>query len=203
MQHGAEYHGDLTKNVTHLIAATPAGKKYEHARNWRMKVVSYEWFEQSMERGMTLDENYYDPRMPAEERGKGAWERREKPISPTLGKRPREPEPSSITNILRRKLRRSASSKMGSQSEALWAGITAGGLERKAANADDWTEESFPKADDTTHDVTLAYDDEPSELPAFDAQSFPTNNGIFEGRIVFAYSFDLEKVCHPQRTLWG
>ncbi|KAH8725804.1 hypothetical protein GQ44DRAFT_739308 [Phaeosphaeriaceae sp. PMI808] len=141
---GAEYHGDLTKAVTHLIAAAPSGKKYEHALNWRMKIVSLEWFDQSRERGMVLDEALYNPTMPAQERGQGAWDRREFP-SPAPGKRSREAEPSQALNPFRRKLRRSASTKMGTQSEALWAGITAASLERQQDENDDWTEDSIPK----------------------------------------------------------
>ncbi|KAI4652375.1 hypothetical protein J4E93_002577 [Alternaria ventricosa] len=107
---GAEYHGDLTKSVTHLIAAAPSGKKYEHALNWRMKIVSLEWLEQSLERGMVLDEALYNPTMPVEERGQGAWDRK-MPASPAIGKRTRDAEPSQALNPFRRKLRRSASTK--------------------------------------------------------------------------------------------
>ncbi|KAI4696200.1 uncharacterized protein J4E88_000372 [Alternaria novae-zelandiae] len=136
---GAEYHGDLTKSVTHLIAAAPSGKKYEHALNWRMKIVSLEWLEQSLERGMVLDEALYNPTMPVEERGQGAWDRK-LPASPAIGKRTRDAEPSQALNPFRRKLRRSASTKVGSQSDAFWAGITAPSFERPI-DEDEWTEE--------------------------------------------------------------
>ncbi|KAI4630456.1 hypothetical protein J4E80_001391 [Alternaria sp. BMP 0032] len=136
---GAEYHGDLTKSVTHLIAAAPSGKKYEHALNWRMKIVSLEWLEQSLERGMVLDEALYNPTMPVEERGQGAWDRK-MPASPAIGKRTRDAEPSQALNPFRRKLRRSASTKVGSQSDAFWAGITAPSFERPI-DEDEWTEE--------------------------------------------------------------
>lgn len=205
MQNGAEYHGDLTKNVTHLIAATPSGKKYEHAVNWRMQIVSWEWFEQSIQRGMTLDENYYHPTMPVEERGKGAWDRRANE-SPTLGKRTRDAERGQSINLLRRKLRRSASSKMGSQSEALWAGITAAGLERKKGEEDDWLEEdltktSLPNANaptDQTNNVVSLHDNALPEDPTSKTLACPSNDGIFEGRLVFAHGFDSGKVCRPQ-----
>ncbi|KAF2111428.1 hypothetical protein BDV96DRAFT_582142 [Lophiotrema nucula] len=216
VQNGAEYHGDLTKSVTHLIAAMPAGKKYEHAVNWRMKVVSWEWFQHSLERGMALDEDYYNPSIPKEERGKGAWDRRED-MSPTLGKRAREAEQSHAINPLRRKLRRSASSKMGSQSEALWAGITAAGLERPKNTDDDWTEniandglqrENSPSSQSEVpphseiHQPEFSYgqdlpDDAQPEDPASASRRSrrnPTrNDGIFGGRVVFPYGFDGEK----------
>jgi hypothetical protein len=206
-QHGAEYHGDLTKIVTHLIAATPTGKKYEHAVNWRMKIVSWEWFEQSLQRGMTLDEDCYHPTKPIEERGYGAWDRRRN-ASPTLGKRSRDIEPATLVNPRQRKLRRSASSKMGSQSEALWAGITAGGLERKPKEADDWTDEdlakNLPRPDSPTasrlsNDAhVLVQDDAQPEGPASHAPPGPTvlRDGIFQGRAVFTWGFDSEKVSN-------
>ncbi|KAF2825793.1 hypothetical protein CC86DRAFT_351787 [Ophiobolus disseminans] len=203
---GAEYHGDLTKVVTHLIAATPSGKKYEHALNWRMKIVSLEWFEQSLERGMVLDEALYNPTIPLEERGQGAWERREL-ASPGLGKRAREPEPSLALNPFRRKLRRSASTKMGSQSEALWAGITAPSLERQPDEADDWTEAVAKHDTSREHtpttrltEPTVLEDEEPPVDPAYEPCQSPivplkgnTTDGIFEGRIVFPHAFDADK----------
>ncbi|RAR01717.1 subunit of dna polymerase ii [Stemphylium lycopersici] len=202
---GAEYHGDLTKSVTHLIAATPSGKKYEHALNWRMKIVSLEWLEQSLERGMALDETLYNPTMPLEERGQGAWDRRQ-PMSPAIGKRTRDAEPSQALNPFRRKLRRSASTKLGSQSDALWAGITAPSFEQKLEE-DEWTEDVLAKQDSTRastrtqtpvspcrdasalqhdaltepHPVDPADAHQPSLLPQLDEAS--QHHGIFEGRI--------------------
>jgi DNA replication regulator DPB11 len=179
-----------------------------------MKVVSLEWFEQSLERGMVLDETFYQPTMPVEERGVGAWDRREF-SSPAIGKRTRDAEPSQALNPFRRKLRRAASTKMGSQSEALWAGITAASFERQHDDGDDWTEEIVVKPD-TLREHTPATDpqyptapnisalpDAPAQNPACDAiqplvpspsPTGNTGNGIFEGRIVFPYGFDNEKV---------
>jgi DNA replication regulator DPB11 len=217
---GAEYHGDLTKTVTHLIAATPSGKKYEHALNWRMKIVSLDWFEQSLERGMVLDEVLYNPTIPVEERGQGAWDRRLS-SSPALGKRIRDAEPSQALNPFRRKLRRSASTKMGSQSEALWAGITAVSMERQQEGDDDWTEDTLAKQDSTRastrtqtpaspqRDTSVDQNDAPTEPnhaaadsgePSLPQQSngipHEDHDGIFEGRIVCPDGFDVEKVRH-------
>jgi DNA replication regulator DPB11 len=177
-----------------------------------MKVVSLEWFEQSLERGMVLDEMFYQPTMPVEERGVGAWDRREF-SSPAIGKRTRDAEPSQALNPFRRKLRRAASTKMGSQSEALWAGITAASFDRQQDDGDDWTEEIMVKRD-TPREHTPATDphdqhptapdasaptDAPAQNPAYGPVPSPpptgsTGNGIFEGRIVFPYGFDNEKV---------
>ncbi|KKY16653.1 putative brct domain protein [Diplodia seriata] len=40
--HGATYQGDLTRAITHLIAAAPSGKKFDFARQWNLKTVSLE-----------------------------------------------------------------------------------------------------------------------------------------------------------------
>jgi hypothetical protein len=197
-KNGAKYHGDLTKLVTHLIAANPTGKKYEHAVNWRMKVVSLEWFEQSLERGMTLDEEFYNPTMPIEERGKGAWDRR-RSMSPILGKRTRGPAEAPLVHPLKRKLRRSASSKLGSQSEALWAGITAAGSGKRVAGEDDWTEEdithtTLQTADTTAGDNPAAQGPAvPENLQVSDPQD-PRDDSIFKRRLLFPYGFPSDKV---------
>jgi DNA replication regulator DPB11 len=155
-----------------------------------MKIVSLEWFEQSLERGMVLEEAYYNPTIPIEERGKGAWDRREF-LSPAPGKRSREVEPSDALNPFRRKLRRSASTKMGSQSAELWAGITAASLDRQQDNGDDWTEEFLDKQD--TPDSDPACEPRSELLPSRHANA-DVAYGIFGGRVVFPHGFDEEKV---------
>ncbi len=183
-----------------------------------MKIVSLEWLEQSLDRGMALDESLYNPTMPVEERGQGAWDRRQ-PMSPAMGKRTRDAEPSQALNPFRRKLRRSASTKLGSQSDALWAGITAPSFERPI-DEDEWTEDILAKQQSTrastrTHtpvspgkDASTLAHDAPAESkprdPA-DAQQAslplqPDNdsgyNGIFQGRLICPHGFDVEKVQH-------
>jgi DNA replication regulator DPB11 len=177
-----------------------------------MKIVSWEWFEESRQRGMALDEDCYDPRMAVEDRGKGAWDRRLNRSPTPLGKRTRDVEPSILVNPLRRKLRRAASSRMGTQSEALWAGITAAGLEVLKNVQDDWTEGGIAKQTTlrdtvpTTVAAATHSDAQPAEDPASQHfQPLPlianSNHGIFEGRVVFAHGFDVEKVCLIQTQL--
>lgn len=166
-----------------------------------MKVVSIEWFEQSLERGMALEESYFLPTLPVSERGKGAWEQRQR-VSPTLGKRTRDAEQAPIPDPTRRKLRRSASAKFGSQSEALWAGITAVS-QRQATEEDEWTEDSIlrpgptesVKADDAASADPAGGQTEPE--PEF--RSLPAREGFFDGRAIFALGFDAEKVCDVLR----
>ncbi|KAF3354873.1 hypothetical protein VdG1_04529 [Verticillium dahliae VDG1] len=98
---GGHHKYDLTPDVTHLIVGqydtpkyrhvakerpdikamdarwidAPEGKKYRAARNWNIRTVSLAWLDQSVERGMILDEQYFDPVLPPEDQGRGAWNR--------------------------------------------------------------------------------------------------------------------------------
>ncbi|KAF1933265.1 uncharacterized protein M421DRAFT_193164 [Didymella exigua CBS 183.55] len=206
-QNGAEYHGDLTKSVTHLIAAAPTGKKYEHALNWRINIVSLEWFVQSLERGMVLEEARYDPTLPAEERGKDAWIRTENP-SPALGKRMRDAEQPQSLNPNRRKLRRAASTKLGFQGDALWAEIITPSGDQGKTEEDEWKEDNLfqqttPHEDSPVilHDDEAPHPDEPEDTdaptPAAAAPSPPPElfrgEGIFQGRVIGIQGFDQDK----------
>lgn len=123
--HGAIYEGDLTKQITHLISFRTEGAKYKAAKSWGLQIVSIEWVRDSVERGMILDEKLYDPLLPLEERGKGAWDRT-KPRRTSLGKRQRDDGIVGLDGP-KRKLRRTASSKLNSQNDGLWGDIVAGG----------------------------------------------------------------------------
>jgi DNA replication regulator DPB11 len=120
---GGEYSGDLTKDVTHLVAHACEGKKFQYATQWEKKIVSLKWLKDSLERGMQLDETSYHPGKPPSEQGIGAWNREAK-LAFQAGKRSRPeqeaPEPP-------RKLRWTASARLGCQNETLWGDIVAGG----------------------------------------------------------------------------
>lgn len=119
VNHGAIYSGDLTKEVTHLIANKPEGKKYQYASGWGLKIVSIKWYKDSLDRGMQLDESKYHPTQPAEEQGVDAWHRT--PVSASqLGKRERT-EP--VEEKRSRKIRRTASAKFGNQHNDIWSNI--------------------------------------------------------------------------------
>lgn len=174
-----------------------------------MKIVSLEWFEQSLERGMVLDEALYNPTLPLEERGKDAWIRLENP-SPALGKRMRDAEQSQPLNPNRRKLRRAASTKLGSQGDALWAEIVTPGLDQGQTEQDDWTEGNLfkhitPQVDVPAvlgqNDAAHGVETEATRLP-LPAQAHPHDfpelehgEGIFQGCIVITHGFDQNKVC--------
>jgi DNA replication regulator DPB11 len=71
---------------------------------------------------MVLEESLYHPTLPLEEQGKGAWNRGAR-THVQLDKRARDEKPPLEVP---RKLRRTASSKLGSQSEGLWGDIMSG-----------------------------------------------------------------------------
>ncbi|KAJ0163200.1 S-M checkpoint control protein rad4 [Colletotrichum tanaceti] len=115
---GGAYTGDLTKRVSHLIVSKPEGKKYKAARSWNIRTVSLAWLEQSIERGMILDEQCFDPSMPTEEQGQGAWNKAN-PRRVSSAKRAR----SGVVEGGQRKLRKTASMKLSSQRDTLWGDI--------------------------------------------------------------------------------
>ncbi|RMD45090.1 hypothetical protein DV735_g170, partial [Chaetothyriales sp. CBS 134920] len=119
VENGGQYSGDLTKEVTHLIAVQAQGKKYEYATHWQTKVVSLKWYKDTLSRGMQLDESLYHPAKPIDEQGAGAWNRHPE-TKQNLGKRQR---PETAAAAAPRKLRRTASSRLGSQTDKIWSNI--------------------------------------------------------------------------------
>lgn len=119
---GGAYTGDLSKDVTHLIVSKPEGRKYTAAKTWAIHTVGVEWLRDSVARNMILDEVAYDPLLPPEQRGRGAWNKRTIKRD-SLGKRQREAKAANEEGA--RKLRKTASMKLQSQRENLWGDILA------------------------------------------------------------------------------
>ncbi|KOS21001.1 S-M checkpoint control protein rad4 [Escovopsis weberi] len=144
---GGRHTGDLTKSCTHLIAHKPEGKKFTAAKLWGVHTVTLEWLSNSLERGMILEEDKFDPLLPVEEQGVGAWTRNNSPSQTTLGKRSRSAaagdNSSGIANGAApeegtRKLRKTASKKLSSQSSHIWGDILGRpGSAEQAAPKDD------------------------------------------------------------------
>lgn len=118
---GGTYSGSLDKSATHLIIREPTGKKYLASRKWQQHIVVPEWIEDSIKRGMILDETCYDPHLAREEIGLGAWVKREIRRK-SLGKRLREAAEAQVESG-RRKLRKTASIKLNSQRDNMWGDI--------------------------------------------------------------------------------
>ncbi|KAI9816764.1 MAG: hypothetical protein M1827_001409 [Pycnora praestabilis] len=207
---GASYDGDLTKRVTHLIARGTRSKKYEYAKVWGQKIVSLEWLDDCLERGMILDENLYHLDLPQEERGRNAWIRQTVALT-IAGKRPREEGQSQVgSDVNRRKLRRTASARLGSQNEDLWDDIVGGVMPAKRRKSTEWKESHERKGNEgvapsvTTKQVDVERSDTMDRR--FPEQENPsakktvsgilpkanttTNRGIFEGRKFFVHGFD-------------
>ncbi|KAK1832239.1 S-M checkpoint control protein rad4 [Podospora conica] len=119
---GGVYTGDLTKRVTHLVVYKAEGRKYQAAKNWGVHTVSIEWVNDCVERGMILDEKCYDPILTKEQRGVGAWNRKEVKRVALGGKRPRT-DSVAAADEGKRKLRKVASMKLNTQRDNLWGDI--------------------------------------------------------------------------------
>ncbi|KAH7419293.1 BRCT domain-containing protein [Cadophora sp. MPI-SDFR-AT-0126] len=131
---GATYEGDLTKSITHLISFRTEGPKYKAAKTWKLKIVSIEWVRDSLERGMILDEKLYDPALPPNERGKDAWDKTA-PKRTSLGKRSRADSTTGLDGG-KRKLRRTASTKLSTQNEQIWGDIVGAGAAGSVTQVD-------------------------------------------------------------------
>ncbi|TEY36359.1 hypothetical protein BOTCAL_0556g00010 [Botryotinia calthae] len=143
---GGEYDGNLTKQITHLISFRTEGNKYKAAKSWGLRIVSTEWLSDSLERGMILNEKYYDPSLPIDERGKGSWDK-DKPRINSSRKRAREQSMSGVEEG-KRKLRRTASTKLNTQSQSIWGDIVGSGNQIQVSRSGIWdTSDSFGPAE--------------------------------------------------------
>lgn len=136
VENGAEFRKDLTKSVTHLVSRNTEGEKYKFATQWNIKVVTVKWFHDCLERGMILDEDKYHPTLPPEEQGVGAWDRTI-PMSAKmlLGKGRPAAKDSSSNPRPRKKLRRTASTKLIGQNENIWGDIIGAGFANEVAES--------------------------------------------------------------------
>ena len=201
---GGDYRGNLTKDVTHLVAKEALGQKYEFAAQWGITIVAVEWLEHSLERGMILDETQYHLSIPPVERGRNAWIRRSESAT-SLGKRTRGDE---IVSQNARKLRRTASARLSSQNVGLWSELVAAPI--KIEKPDAWDEQPREaktvlvpmksKAEEmvftpTAVDAhqTLKRSLSEANLGSFLGRPF-AKEGLFHGRIVLLRGFDKRKV---------
>lgn len=184
---GGDYHGDLTKKITHLITYKPEGAKYKHAKSWGLHLVSIEWLQDSLERGMILEETLYNPELPVAERGKGAWTRRK---SSPLGKRSRDDSTTSLDEG-KRKLRRTASTKLTSQNDKIWGDIVGGGNVVQAAvsfGCGPNTAEEATSADLPANAIQQKQSATEFGLPLIEEPEI--SRGIFAGCRFYIYGFD-------------
>lgn len=187
---GATYEGDLTKQITHLISFRTEGPKYKAAKNWKLHIVSVEWLQDSLERGMILDEKLYDPALPPEERGKGAWDKT-KPKRTSLGKRSRGDNSATNPEGGKRRLRRTASTKFGSQNESMWGDIVGGGGSiAQVVRSGVW--ETNDETAAAENPIVKRQPDQGADNKASEATAEAVQ-GIFSGCRFYLDGFDLKK----------
>ncbi|KAK6393539.1 hypothetical protein LTR65_002411 [Meristemomyces frigidus] len=203
-RNGAEYHPDLTKAVTHLVAAAPQGNKYTHAKAWGINIVSMKWLDDSIQRGLALEEALYDPALPVEEQGLGAF-RTEPNLRTSLGKRTRESESQGTEEAGKRKLRRTASTRLHSQSQDMWQGIAAREAGVETPETDAWKDESQIGS----REQSLLQPGQASNAKVqvcdsgvFDlAETDTAPEGLFSGRYILIRGFPREKASRLQQFL--
>lgn len=195
VNNGGTYHGDLTKVVTHLIVAKPEGAKYTHAKQWNIPVVSVKWYEDSLARGMALQEDLYAPKLPLEQQGRNAFRKRKRSIS---GKPSREADESAGgQDASRRKLRKSASMRFDSQSQDMWQSISTHDVLVDATEVDVWNDESQnPRTSERPQTMSKSAISRPiTTMAAVESK------GIFSGQYVLIHGFDDSHTKALQRYL--
>jgi NAD-dependent DNA ligase len=196
---GGTYSGDMTRSTTHLLVADASVKsaKYIHARQWGINTVSLKWFEDSIIRGMALDESLYAPELPREQQGLGAF--RQSPLRErtVLGKRGRPTtalESKSHEGSSRRKLRKATSLRLEGQSQDFWQEISAKDVQVDTSVVDAWGDETraselaSESARRTSTHNTLSINQ--LEKPPVFAHS----EGLFSGHCILPFGFDESKL---------
>ena len=164
-----------------MIVNKPEGKKFTAAKSWGVRTVTLAWLDQSIERGLILEESKYDPLLPAEEQGRDAWIKRDRKRL-SLGKRSRssglvgQPEGA-------RKLRKTASMKLSSQQNNLWGDILGESTSR---------EYSFARDDASRHP------EQPSEQAAIPSA---VATGIFSTCMFFLHGFSSKQAEVLEQTI--
>jgi DNA replication regulator DPB11 len=182
------YEGDLTKQITHLISFRTEGAKYKAAKSWGLRIVSIEWLRDSLERGMILDEKLYDPALPETERGKDAWDRT-KPKRTSLGKRSRV-DSAANSESGKRKLRRTASTKLATQNETIWGDLTGGVMVPQVSRSGIWvTDDVQPAPLDIQSKTRIPADTGHTESLQSTIENESLKKGIFTGCRFYVHGF--------------
>ncbi|TKX22118.1 BRCT domain-containing protein 4 [Elsinoe australis] len=190
-QNGAKYHPDLTKEVTHLVTAKPEGAKYDRAKIWGIKTVSLSWFKESIKRGLILNEVCFDPLVPDEQQGKGAFEPRIKKSD--SGKRLRPEDDDTQTSNAKRKMRRTASTRLNSQSQTLWGDLSVNEDSEAGPLDDSWTQPVDPGKDvQQTIETQPVEDSLNKSRPSLsrNASSDHSQKGLFSGWICMPHGHE-------------
>lgn len=200
VENGAEFRKDLTKSVTHLIARNAEGEKYKFATQWNIKVVTVKWFHDCVERGMILDEEKYHPMLPLEEQGVGAWNRTLPAVKEKAGKE-NAGDGGALNSRPRKKLRRTASTKLVGQNENIWGDIIGMGFtntESTEPKPDQWEENDFEiskppviqAAKSFASETTFSETTQNRQQPATKSK----NDGFLDGSYILVLGFSPKQV---------
>jgi hypothetical protein len=197
---GAEWSADLTKHVTHLITAKPEGAKYTHAKQWGIHTVGLKWYEDSLIRGMAVEESCYRPDLPRSQQGVGAY--RLAPRRPAvLGKRGREESQTSAgDDSSRKKLRKSASMRLGGQSQDLWQSFSQHEVQVDHTVLDPWTGAN----DESQHlrDSIGPHRKRPSDaIEEVQRPDVKEPHELFSGHYVLIHGFDGKRTKHLRQVI--
>lgn len=189
-QNGGRYTGDLTRRCSHLIVNKPEGKKFTAAKAWGLHTVTLDWLEQSVERGMILEESKFDPLLPPEEQGVGAWIKKDLKRS-SLGKRARSAVVGGGRDEGMRKLRKTASMKLSSQRNDLWGDI----LGRSASREYSFAHENPPGA-------PAAAPTPASQVPTQPGYSLAQEEqGVFANCVFVVHGFPQQRAAILEQTV--
>lgn len=170
------------------------------AKKWDLQIVAPQWVEDSIKRGMILDEACYDPHLPLEDIGKGAWVKRDIRRK-SLGKRLREA--AEVQNEGgRRKLRKTASMKLNSQRENMWGQILG---QQPSANQSGVSLQTEEPTQPLPSDSMLRHPSEPASRVAEVLDSFVgtgNSDAVFASCCFYVFGFPAKHVelMHPHIT---
>jgi DNA replication regulator DPB11 len=190
---GGLYTGDLTRRCTHLIVNKPEGKKYAAAKAWGIHPVTLAWLEQSVARRMILEETKFDPTLPPEEQGKGAWVTRE--LKRSLSKRSKSAVGIGAEEGPR-KLRKTASMKLSSQHSHIWGDILGRSTSREYSFAQDNKPEDANPPQDQQQQPQRAEAQPPPPPPLA-----PEDQGIFTNCFFYIHGFTAQRTSVLEQTL--
>ncbi|KAM0200850.1 hypothetical protein ACHAPA_004848 [Fusarium lateritium] len=193
ISNGGLYTGDLTRRCTHLIVNKPEGKKYAAAKAWGIHPVTLAWLEQSVARRMILEETKFDPTLPPEEQGKGAWITRE--LKRSLSKRSKSAVGVGAEEGPR-KLRKTASMKLSSQHSHIWGDILGRSTSREYSFAqDNKPEDANPPQDQQQQPQRAQAQPQPPPPLA------PEDQGIFTNCRFYIHGFTAQRTSVLEQTL--
>ncbi|UKZ78854.1 hypothetical protein TrVFT333_006600 [Trichoderma virens FT-333] len=201
-QNGGRYTGDLTRRCSHLIVSKPEGKKFTAAKSWGVHTVTLDWLEQSVARGMILEETKFDPLLPPEEQGVGAWVKKDLKRS-SLGKRARSAVLNGGPDEGVRKLRKTVSMKLSSQRNDLWGDILGRSASREYSFAHD-NPLGAPTMDPTPAAAAPAAISAPvplSEIPTQPGYSLQEDQGVFANCVFVVHGFPQQRASILEQTI--